>query len=45
MPLTSEETKNISRSTDEKKWKTTNELDFEEIPTNQFQDDSEYELI
>ena len=45
MPLTSEETKNFSRSNDGKKRKATNEVDFEDIPTNKFQDDSECEPI
>ena len=45
MPLTSAETKIISRFTDGKKRKVTTELDFEEIPTNQFQDGSEFDPI
>ena len=45
MTITSEETKNFSRSTDGKKRKATTELEFEDIPTNQFQDGSECEPI
>ena len=45
MPLTSEKTKTFSRSNDGKKRKATNEVDFEDIPTNLFQDDSECEPI
>lgn len=45
MSLTSEETKHSFRSIVGKKLKATTELDFEEIPTNQFQDGSECEPV